>query len=847
MTFRRVPLALALSLGLSPGCGAEPSPTPIDGSADTPDAGSPTRCVASSDTPPRPALPGCCTVEVAPEALVPAGDDGRGGFVVPGGQRLLQVGRALPLGGFPMRVVAVPGTRLVIVSDGGLRDEVLAVLDVDTLEVRAREDFLDERGEALFYGLALSADGRSVWASGGGTDRVLSYALDRDTGALTRNAAGDLDLGGGPGVAYVSGLALRADGLLAVALMREGSIALIDTRTGAEVRRLPVEAGALPYDVVFSPDGETLFASLWGASSVVAVSVASGAVSMPIEVGKNPQAMALSPDGATLAVACSDADEVALLDVATRTVASRFFVAGEDAPRGASPSSVRFGSDGRLYVVDALENAVDVVEAQGGTWRRVGRIPTRWHPTDVAVLDDDTVVITQGRHLGTGANTTPGATDITSLMQGSVTVVDGPERDDAQLAAWQDTLAANEDRLAGALTLRCDASCAPDAVRFPIPMPGDAEPSAQIDHVVLIVRENKTYDAYLGDLRDASGAPHGEGDPTLTLIDPALIEDVIPNTRALARTFALGDNHYSHAEQSVQGHVWTTMGRTTDFTERSWLTTWGRGYWAVPPQGTTPVGYPEEGSAFDYLVQNGIRVSNFGEIVGTRAAPLDVRYPGLAYSYAPEVDKAAHVASLVESCRMRPFSYVVMPNDHTQGGRPGAPTPLAMMADNDEGVARLIDAISHSTYWPSTVIFVLWDDPQDGGDHVDNHRSPLLVISPWARRGHVSSVHTSEASVWRTIQLIFGLDDVAHSAEWARAAPLHDLFTATPDFTPFETLPRRWPAETNPADGSMAALLSEDWDWSEPDDQPGLSRLLWQMLRGRPAPWVPLEVEPDDD
>jgi hypothetical protein len=160
-----------------------------------------------------------------------------------------------------------------------------------------------------------------------------------------------------------------------------------------------------------------------------------------------------------------------------------------------------------------------------------------------------------------------------------------------------------------------------------------------------------------------------------------------------------------------------------------------------------------------------------------------------------------------------------------------------MIADNDEGVARVVDAISHSSYWPDTAIFILWDDPQDGGDHVDNHRSPLLVVSPWARRGHVGSVHTSEASVWRTVQLVFGLD-TPHSREWADAAPLYDFFTSTPDYTPYDAIPRRFPEELNHERRSADAMMSMAYDWSRPDEQPGLSRMLWRHFHGgADAPW----------
>ncbi|UJR81946.1 bifunctional YncE family protein/alkaline phosphatase family protein [Sandaracinus amylolyticus] len=843
-------IALGLVCGALAACGDDDAVIEADAGTDS---GPPPSCLASAGDFPTPS-PGACSATVLEGATLAAGAEGESGWIIPGGERLVRVGRNLPPGGFPMRVIAVPGTRYVVVSDGGLREETLSVVDLDTLTVVGEDEFAYTESEALFLGLAISDDGRRLWASGGGTDRILAYDLDPATGAITASAARTITVSATEGRAYVSGLALRDDGTLVAALMFEHALALFDSSTGAEIARVPLEAASSPYDVVLSPDGATAFVSLWADSAVAVVDLATRAVTSTIAVGKNPMGLALSPDGATLAVACSDSDHVALIDVATRAVGERFYVVGEDAPRGAAPGALRFGEDGRLYVADALENAIDVLERSGSAWTRVGRVPTMWHPSDVLPLGDvaggtGSLVFLNARHVGTGANTTPDSTDITQLMAGSMSVVDPGTFDDAQLATWASEIAENNARMSDLVTVECEGGAAND---FPIPRPGEGA-SSRIRHVVLVIRENKTYDAYLGNLTDESGVPHGNGDPALTLIPGAEIDQVIPNTRALALGFALGDNYYSHAEQSVQGHVWTSMGRTTEFVERSWLTTWGRGYYAVPPQGTaSPLGYPEEGSGFDRLAQAGVTISNFGEIIGSRMARLDPRYPGLTYSYLPDVDKAEFLGGRVESCMLQSFTYVVLPNDHTRGRDPGAPTPRSMIADNDEAVGIIVDRLSHSTYWPETAIIVIEDDPQDGGDHVDNHRSPLLVISPWARRGHVSSTHVSEASIWRTISLIFGIEEDTQSLGWQRAAPLYDFFTSTPDYTPYDHIERRWPEETNPRDGSADALLSANYDWSRPDEQPGLSRLLWRHFHGgAEPPWPaaaesPFEAEDDD-
>ncbi len=808
-----------------------------DADADA-DEGGPTTCSATREDFPEPQEGHCHAVILDERATLTVGPDGEGGHIIPGGQRLSPVGDILELGGFPMRALEVPGTSLLLVTDGGRDDEILSVIDTNGPTVLHEEFFARHSDEALFLGLVLSADGRRLWASGGGSNIVLSYDLDHDSGALTPRPDDHILAATEVADGYVSGLALSPSGILAINLLLGDQLLLWDTTRGEEVGRVAFDLSSRPYDVVLSPDGSTAWISLWADAAVAVVDVNEAELLDVIAVGKNPEGLTLSPDATRLIVSNSDSDSLSVIDTTLAEVVNTHWIVAEDALRGASPSAVRYGPAGRLFVVNAFENAVDVLQDDGSDgFLRLGRIPTMWHPTDVTPLANGDVAILTGRHVGTGPNVDPLATDIMDLVGGSVAIVRNEEITDDALVDWELEVTTNNEWMMGFNGVECPADAEDD---FPIPQPG-AGPSPVIDRVVLIVRENKTYDAYFGNLTDADGEPMGRGDPSLTLFVHEEIEQIIPNTLALARIFASGDNYYSHAEQSLQGHIWTVMGRTTDFVERVWLTTGGRSFWGIPPMGILPVGYPEEGSAFDYFLRNGLTTTDYGEIVGSATVGLDPGFPGLAYSYVPDIEKAEYVESrIIERCRLNNFTYVQLPNDHTQGLRPGAETPRSMIADNDEGVARVVQAISHSTFWPSTVIFIIEDDPQTGGDHIDNHRSPLLVVSPWARRGYVSSVHYDEPSIYRTIQLIFGLEQ-PNSAIWARAAPMYDLFTSTPDYTPYEVVVRRWPQELNPDDDSAMARQSEAYDWSEPDEQPGLPQMLWRHLRGTEPTWRVIE------
>ena len=789
---------------------------------------------------------GSCSAEIVdPNATLPVGDDGAGGYIVPGAHRVTRLGTQVELPGFPIAVRPVPGTDYAIVTDGGVDDEQLSVIDVSDGTVVDQRAFRERPDEALFIGIAIPADGSKIYVSGGGSNLLWIYDFDTSTGQLSNDRS--ISFAEIPRDGYISGMQLLSDDTTLVLTLLQGSqVVVFDTTSDTEVRRIATPENTRVYDIVVLPDDQTAFVSLWNDSSVLPIDLDAGTTGTPIPVGKNPAGLSLSPDGATLVVADSDSDSLSVIDVGTLARTDQVWIESETALRGASPAAGRFSASGeRFYSVNAGDNAIDVFTVSD--WSRVGRIPTMWYPTDVAVLSDGRVLALCGKHEGTGANLDPGAAGITERVGGSLSIIAPEDITDDELARYELEVAANNDRATGFQSVDCGGG----DYDFPVPMAGMGA-SEQIRHVILVVRENKTHDAYFGDLMK-DGVPHGNGDPDLTLIPRDEIEQVIPNTRELAREFSMGDNYYSLAEQSVQGHIRTTMGRSTDYIERSWLTTWGRAYYGIPTQGLADIGYPEEGSAFDYFDRLDISINNYGEIVSSRAAAPNARYPGLVYNMGfTDQSKAEFLRTEWHvGCEMASFTYILIPNDHTYGGSAGRPTPKSMMADNDYAVGILADALSHSTFWPESVMFIIEDDPQNGGDHVDNHRSPLMIVSPWARRGHVSSVHYNESSIFHTIALIFGVDPLNRA--WAQASPMYDMFSSTPDYTPYTAMERVWPEEDNPGAGVHAAE-AEGWDFSIPDEQPGLGRQLWRMLRGTEPPWHPraeileiLEEEGEDE
>ena len=476
----------------------------------------------------------------------------------------------------------------------------------------------------------------------------------------------------------------------------------------------------------------------------------------------------------------------------------------------------------------------------------LGAVPTAWWPGGVAVQADGSLVIANLRGHGRGANATHYAVDdgdVMSGVRGSIQHVPMPSA--ADLTSGQAKVQANDfvDQLAGAPTVTC-----PDgADDFPVPSTNTKGASKLIDHVIYIVRENKAFDGVLGDL------PGAEAAADLTFVPPDRMDQIWRNFRQIVKAFATSDNYYIDAELSIQGHVWTTVGRSNDYCERTWAMD-GDGrdprHDPAPDVNILGVAKPAEGSMFDWLEANKVTYGIFGEGSSLPDAhpgvpsPVANDYPGgfiQSIDY-PDVEKACYLAGRLRIvCDLPPFVYATFPNDHTHGVRNGTVVPETMISVNDEATGMLVDAVSHSPFWKSTLIVVLEDDPSQGGDHIDNHRSPIAFVSPWVKRGYVSKTHVDVSSVHKLFAHLLGVpypnDVVAHAA-----LPL-DLFTSTPDFTPWSYSPRVVPTTCATGASKAEQKLTDSWDFRRVDAQPGLDGQVMRWLRGEQWQALPSSVE----
>jgi DNA-binding beta-propeller fold protein YncE len=778
---------------------------------------------------------------------------------LPTGARLDPAAPLHDVGQMPLAMVSAPppdSDRVVLLLNGW-RDEGIQVVERATGRVLQTITL-----PAAFLGLAFSPDGRSLYASGGNADVV--YRFDWRGGAATLRdsivlqARATVKAGG---MRYPGGIAFSPDGrVLYVTENLADSLAVVDVGSGRVVQRLATER--YPYAVVAAPDG-AVYVSNWGGWHLSSYSPGADGLlhgTGRIFVGRHPSALLLNARGNRLFVASATTDRVLSVDLARRRVVGELLDPPPDGPdEGTTPNALALSSDGhRLFVAEGDANAVAVfdlapstsgIASSTGDDRLVGRIPSGWYPTAL-LARGDTLLVASGKGRGTRANP------------------DGPRptaaRDRTQATGSNTTLS----QLAGSLMIapiaRADAGTMTRYSDRVARANGWTEPRGRagryppFEHVVYVIKENRTYDQLLGDL---SGA---DGDTSLAMFG----RQVTPNHHALAERFGTFDRFFVNAEVSADGHNWSLAAYATDYLEKTVQLNYssrGRSYdYEGSLSGSRTVildddpSAPARGYLWNLAQQKGITFRNYGEfVVPDSVDPDDVlppgyrgnkpflashtnpAYPGFNLSIPDQRRADVWIAELAEFTRrgaMPALEIVRLPNDHTSGASAGKPTPRAAVADNDLALGRIIEALSRSPFWKSTVVFVVEDDAQNGPDHVDSHRSPMLVISPYTRAGAVHRF-TNTTDVVKTIEEILGLDALSQFDHYGR--PLRDIWSDTADVRPWTTLtPAINLAERNPA-GTRGARESSRLDLRIEDaaDEELFNRILWRTVKpGVPYP-----------
>jgi YVTN family beta-propeller protein len=774
------------------------------------------------------------------------GQESRGVTLLPNGWRIAPAGRHITVGDLPLAMAESPDGRLLVISNDGYSKPTLTLVDLKTLNVAQKVEVAN-----TWLGIAWHPDGKRLYLSGGGANSVEEFELT-DKGL---KAGASVKLEKPAESSFVGGLAISPEGSRLFAVHALGELlSEIDLKAGQVVRKVQLPAEG--YTALLTPDGKTLLVSLWGGAKVLLFDAATLALQGEIAVGEHPNAMVLSKDGGRLFVACANTNEVWVADLAARTAKERISIALDPAaPPGSTPNGLGLSPDGRtLLVANADNNTVAVVDvSRPGAAAVRGFIPTGWYPTAARFSNDGRrIFILSGKGLTSQANprgpqagapAAPGQY-IGELLHGALSVL--PVPDEKELAAYTRTVYRLNPYTAS-------SRLAPAGAPKGSPIPARVRGSSPIKHVFYVIRENRTYDQILGDIKE------GNGDPNLCLFG----EEVTPNAHALAREFVLLDNFYVNAEVSYGGHAYSTAAYSSDFVEKVWPMYYGQrgGDYLVEGGGQLRNAYgnvtaPRDGYLWDACNRAGVSVRSYGEFVEKDKKNPDkmvASVPGLTGRLNP--DYPGWDLSIPDNRRvdvwLKEFhqyeangglprlSIIRLGDDHTAGTKVGMPTPRAMIAENDLALGRVVEAISRSRFWKESAVFVLEDDAQDGPDHVDAHRSVAFVASPWARRKAVDSTLYTTAGMLRTMELILGLPPMSQYD--AAAAPMYGAFQATPDLAPFTHREARVPIDERNSPLAWGAAASQKMELGEADLAPELelNEILWKSVRGASSPMPP--------
>jgi YVTN family beta-propeller protein len=775
------------------------------------------------------------------------------GYALPNGWKITPPSHVIPTEDMVLKIVTSPDDRVLIASHSGYNPHGLVVADEKSEEAVQRI-----RVKTTWLGMAWSPDGKTLYVSGGnanGKKRISAslapiYEFSYKDGKLSEASTGELNETIDKSQVWWSGMAYHPRKSLLYAANRgtgpgPSNVVVFDTKTREIVTRIPVDVN--PYELVFTPDGERLFVSNWASNDVSVIDTARNRVIRSIDVGANPNDMKLSNDG-RLFVACSNDNTVHVIDTKTlRTTEVISTTITPQAPEGSTPDALAIDQTRRLlYVANADNNDVAVINIADTRHSDVlGFIPTGWYPSALALSKDARELFIgtskgESGHADIKGPTSPlaskfgGDETVKTLQKGSIEFVNVSNLR-KQLAGYTKQVMANSPYRDSQL-VEARASKTPSVI------PSAVGAGSPIEHIIYIIKENRTYDQVFGDIAK------GNGDARLAIFGGK----VTPNQHALANQFVLLDNLYCDGEVSVDGHSWSNSAYATDFNERLWPPTYAGFSDAAPSRAYIPAA----GHLWDLARRKGLTYRSYGEYAarvsdgtGMDAAPgadalyghvsrmyksnLAARDPENMKIFLKDFDEYEKNIDSADANKRLP-NYIVMslPENHTKGTTPGAYTPQAMVASNDYAVGLLVDRVTHSKYWPTTAIFIIEDDAQDGPDHVDARRTAGLVISPYVKRGIVDSTQYSTSSMVRSMELLLGLPPMSQYD--AAAMPMYASFGITKDVAPYTVIPPEVDLLAKNTNKSYGAAESKKMDFKELDEAPmnALNEILWKSIKG---------------
>ena len=761
--------------------------------------------------------------------------------LLPNGWKLSPAGNQVKIGEFPLNLIITKNDKYALTSNSGTKENSISVVDLETEKEIQRIDV-----NKTWRGIAFNDDDTKLYVSGANNNLI--YVYDFNSGHLTLS---DSIIVGKPfpddkisiaGLDYLPGKNI----LLAVSRM-SNSLYIIDLSDKQIIKKLKFEGEC--YDVKINHAGTYAYVSIWSKASIAEIDLNTYYVTNFINVGDHPNEILISKNDDRLFVADANNNTVSVVDLKTKKETEKIISSIKpDAPYGSTPNAMCFNNDESILIVANADNnylaLFDI--SQKDKSRSIGFIPVGWYPTSVKTLSSNKIIVANGKGISSLPN--PKGPDpivkgedktdeyIAYLFMGTLSIINFP--DNKTLQSFSQKVYSNTPSI---------WKNKQEEVSQQNIIPADFNNgSSKIKHVFYIIKENRTYDQVFGDI------PKGNGDSSICIFG----RKYTPNEHALVNAFTLFDNFYCDAEVSANGHNWSTAAYATDYVEKTWPVYYGDrgGYYDF--EGGSEITAPSSGYIWNEIINKGLSLRNYGEFVeeaeGSKEAyksnnkDLEIytcpEYPGfdLKISDLTRFKKWEKEFNDFERKDSLPaFNLIRLPNDHTMGTEKGSLTPRAYVAQNDFALGLMVDKISKSQFWKESIIFVLEDDAQNGSDHVDAHRSTLLVISPYIRRNFVDHTMYSTTSVLKTIELILGLKPMTQFD--LSAIPILVPVTNEPDYETYNAINPLIDIEQKNMADAYGSERSSEFNFAEEDDIPDveLNEIIWKSIKGKDSKMPP--------
>ena len=760
-------------------------------------------------------------------------------IVLPNGWGLSPVGSSLPLGDLPLNIAVSGSKRFIAITNNGQSTQSIQLIDVQN------EKILDNiEIPKSWLGIAFSKDEKSIYASGGNDNWILQYKIQNGKMHL----ADSIKLGDKwPTKISPAGLCINyKTNIMYVVTKDNNALYLINLGTKKVINKINLPGEA--YTCILSPNNAKLYISCWGCEKILVLDTKTQKIDAKITVGSHPNDMVVNKKGTLLYVANANDNSVSVLDLTKNKVIETLNTAlYPDAPTGSTTNAVSLSEDEKtLYIANADNNCLAVFNTtQKGNSQSKGFIPVGWYPTAVKTIGEK-IYVCNGKGYTSFANpygpdpykkrgqlgfqkgvlkTASSVQYIGGLMKGTMSIITIPT--DKQLSVFSKAVYDNTPYN----KIKEQSSDA----ELGSPIPHKLGAKSPIKYVFYIVKENRTYDQVLGDVKA------GNGDSSLCLFG----EKITPNQHALTKDFVLLDNFYVDGEVSADGHNWTFGGYATDYLEKNWVTSYGGRGGKYDAEGTRKIANSKNGFIWDHAKRAGVSYRTYGEFADDYKANIPVlenHFCNYYTSWDQSVRDTTRVGqwkkdfdSLLAINALPQLNTLRLINDHTEGLKKGKPSPNAHVADNDLAVGMFVEYLSKSPIWNETAIFIVEDDAQDGPDHIDAHRTTAYVAGGLVKRNFVDHTMYSTSSMLKTIELILAIPPMSQYD--AAATAMWRCFQNTPNNFVFNARPLQYDINEKNMQESAWQRMSEKFDFTKEDAIADrlFTEVIWKAIKGLDA------------